>query len=342
MKKAAIYNPYLDSLGGGERYSMAVALVLSGAKYRVDIQWKDIKIKSKLEERFGMNLADINFVDDIRKGDSYDVCFWISDGSIPLLRARRNLLHFQIPFVGVEGRTLINKMKLIRIKEIVCNSNFTKKFIDEEYGVNSKVIYPPADVINIKPKRKENLIIAVGRFSQLTQAKRQDVLIKAFKKMCDNGLKDWKFILAGGVDVGVGDYIKKLKKMATDYPIEILESPDYKKIKELYGKAKIFWSASGYGVDEEKEPKKVEHFGITVVEAMAAKTVPIVFSAGGHKETVSDSGNGFLWTSTRQLISKTSKLINDKNSLRNLSLQAHKDSKKFSYETFEEYIKKII
>lgn len=340
--KAAIYNPYLDTLGGGERYSMAVAQVFAKAGYRVDVQWKNSAIKVKLENRFGINLEGVNFVGDIKKGDLYDICFWVSDGSIPLLRSRKNLLHFQIPFAGVNGKTILNKMKLFRINEIICNSYFTKKIIDREYGVISKVIYPPVDVLNIKPRRKQNLIVAIGRFSQLTQAKRQDVLIKTFKKMCDRGLKNWKFILAGGVDVGVGNYLDKLKKLTVDYPIEILENPDYKKIKELYGRAKIFWSASGYGVDENKEPKKVEHFGIAVVEAMAAKAVPVIFNSGGHKETVSDSNNGFFWVSTKQLISKTNKLINESHLLRELSLRAHRDSNIFSYDVFEKNINKII
>lgn len=340
--KAAIYNPYLDTLGGGERYSMAVAQVFAKAGYRVDVQWKNSAIKVKLEKRFGISLEGVNFVHDIKRGDSYDICFWVSDGSIPLLRSRKNILHFQVPFAGINGKTILNKMKLFRINEIICNSFFTKKIVDQAYGVVSKVIYPPVDVLNIKPKRKEKLIIAIGRFSQLTQAKRQDVLIKAFKKMCDRGLKNWKFVLAGGVDIGVGNYLRKLNKLITGYPVEILESPDYKKIKELYGKAKIFWSASGYGIDENKEPAKVEHFGISVVEAMAAKTVPVIFNSGGHKETVSDSNNGFFWVSTKQLISKTSKLINDIHLLRELSLQARRDSNKFSYDVFEKSINKII
>ena len=38
--KAAIYNPYLDSLGGGERYAMAVAQVLVKKGYQTDVYWK--------------------------------------------------------------------------------------------------------------------------------------------------------------------------------------------------------------------------------------------------------------------------------------------------------------
>ena len=57
--KAAIYNPYLDTLGGGERYSMAFAKVLSDLEYMVDVQWKSENIREKLEKRFGFDLADV-------------------------------------------------------------------------------------------------------------------------------------------------------------------------------------------------------------------------------------------------------------------------------------------
>ena len=90
--KAAIYNPYLDTLGGGERYTMAFAKVLSDAGYKVDVQWKSSKIRDKLEKRFGFELGSINFVHDIKRGDGYDICFWLSDGSIPQLKARKNFL----------------------------------------------------------------------------------------------------------------------------------------------------------------------------------------------------------------------------------------------------------
>jgi glycosyltransferase involved in cell wall biosynthesis len=339
--KAAIYNPYLDTLGGGERYSMAAACVFANSGYEVDVQWRDNSIKTELEKRFGIDLKEINFIKDIKKGDGYEICFWVSDGSIPLLRARNNILHFQVPFIGVNGKTLINKMKLIRISKIVCNSRFTRNIIEKEYGVKSLVIYPPVDINKIRPKRKSNIILSVGRFSQLTQAKRQDILVKAFIRLCKVGIDDWEFVLAGGSDVGVDDYIEKLVKMSKGFPVKIIENPNYNTIKDLFGVSKIFWTASGFGISVDDDPKKVEHFGISVVEAMAAKSVPIVFAAGGHKEIVKDNINGILWKSTSALVRKTAKLINNPKQLRSISKNAKKDSVIYSYERFESELQKI-
>jgi glycosyltransferase involved in cell wall biosynthesis len=340
--KGAIYNPYWDTLGGGERYTISFAKVLTELGYSVDIEWKDAGILGKIEERFGIKLNNVNFVESVRKGEGYDVCFWISDGSIPLLHSRLNILHFQVPFVNVNGDSLINRMKMYRIKSVICNSNFTKKVIDNEYKVNSLVVYPPCDTSKIKSKRKENVILSVGRFSQLLQAKHQDVLLDAFVKMTNRGLNDWKLLLVGGSDVGSDEFLKILRRKAEGYPIEIIENPDYKKLVYLYGTAKIFWSASGYGEDEKENPKKVEHFGISLVEAMAAGCTPVVYNAGGFPEIVEHGKNGMLWKSENELVRITKALISDGKNLRSLSKEAVKRSKDFNYERFKEAVEKIL
>ncbi len=339
--RAAIYNPYLDTLGGGERYSMTFAKALCNAGYKVDVFWKHESIRNKLQDRFGMDFKNINFVRDVKRGDGYDLLFWVSDGSIPLLRARRNFLHFQFPFKDVNGRSLMNRMKFFRIEKIICNSYFTKGFIDSEYGVDSIVIYPPVDISKIKPKRKENIIFYVGRFSQLTQAKGQDVLIESFKKF-SKSVKGWKLVLAGGVEVGALGFFEKLQKMSKGYPIELLKSPSFKEIVDLYGKAKIFWSASGYGVNEKKNPKAVEHFGISVVEAMAAGCISFVYSAGGPKEIIADNENGFLWKNTSELLKMTKKVISDPKIIKDISTNAQKYSRVYENERFEAEIQRLI
>jgi len=339
--RAAIYNPYLDTLGGGERYSLAFALALSEAGYKVDVAWKSASIKKRLEDRFGLDLSGVNFIRDIKKGDGYDVCFWVSDGSIPLLRARKNFLHFQVPFQNVNGKTLLNKMKLFRIEKIICNSHFTKKFIDSEYGVDSLVIYPPVSVAKMKPKRKKNWILFVGRFSQLTQAKNQHILVRNFKKLYRT-FPDWELVLAGGTEVGAKDYLHKLEREIEGFPIKIIKSPTFKEIVDLYGQSKIFWSAVGFGAKEEKEPQKVEHFGITLVEAMAAKVAPVVFSAGGYKEIVTDGKDGFLWKSEGELLKKTKILIEDKVKYNALVENASVSSQKYDYERFKSDVGKIL
>jgi glycosyltransferase involved in cell wall biosynthesis len=339
--KAAIYTPYLDTLGGGERYVLSVAKVLADHEWKVYVQG-DQELLKKAQGRFNLDLKKLNITSDIKRGDGYDLCFWLSDGSIPALRARKNILHFQRPFFKVDGKSLINRMKFFRINTVVVNSKFTKSWIDKEYPVNSTVIYPPVDIDKFKEKKKLKNIIYIGRFSQLEQAKRHDVLIEAFKKYCAIYGKTWKLILIGGSDVGRDDeYIENLRKSAYGYPVEIIENAPFKSLKQEVERASIFWSAAGFGVDA-KHPQRLEHFGISIVEAMAAGCIPIVFNAGGHPEIINEGENGYLWNTKQELLSKTYKLSYDDSTMKRLAIQSKVDCQQFSYEQFEKNFLSLI
>ncbi len=340
--KAVIVNPYLDSLGGGERYSMFFAMLARDLGYKVDVEFIDPKVKSKLEERFSISLKNIRFINQSSRGDGYDLCFWVSDGSVPTLRARVNVLHFQVPFIKVGGSSLINRMKMFRIKEVVCNSNFTKSYIDHEYNVNSKVVYPPVDISKFKTKKKENIILYVGRFSKLMQRKGQDILIQSAIELFRNGVRGWKLVIAGGAEIGSEDFIDSLNEMAKGYPIEILESPSFSQLQDLYGHAKLFWSASGFGIDEKSQPERVEHFGITPVEAMSAGCVPLLFNSGGHKEIIQTGENGYLWETIEGLVKASKYLIEDDNLWKVFSQKASNDVNRFSVSAFNQEFTKII
>jgi glycosyltransferase involved in cell wall biosynthesis len=362
--KAGIYDPYLNILGGGERYVMTLVEYLNQEGYEVDIFWNDKAIKSKIEKQLGINLNRVNFVEDIfySRGNlprtttswvrgllkkwkitrRYDLIFYLSDGSVPFLFAKRNILHFQVPFTNVNGRSALNKIKFLKINKVICNSKFTKKFIDKEYGIKSEVVYPPVDVEKFKAGEKEDIILSVGRFTKALHAKKQHILIEVFKKMCNRGLKDWELILIGGTLKGDRNYIKSIRELARNYPIKVLTDIKFSDLKKFYSRAKIFWHAAGFGEDETKHPERMEHFGIAVVEAMAAGCVPIVINKGGLSEIVTHKVNGLLWETRSDLIKATLQLIKSQNLWQKLSSQAIKDSQKFSKKVFCRRIYELI
>jgi glycosyltransferase involved in cell wall biosynthesis len=80
----------------------------------------------------------------------------------------------------------------------------------------------------------------------------------------------------------------------------------------LLQSAKIYWHATGFAEDETTHPERMEHFGITTVEAMAAGCVPVVINKGGHPEIIQHGVNGFLWNTREELKQYTTVLIQDK------------------------------
>ncbi len=352
--KCIIYDPYLDTAGGGERYCLTVAECLLSKDWRVDIFWDNQNDVDRTRDRLNLRIEkarvigvkpeQLSLVKKQQLLFKYNLSFWLSNGTVPVLTSKKNILHFQRPFINVSGKKLKNRFKLMLINHVVCNSKFTKKYIDQEFGISSKVLYPPVAVDEFKSsKKKENIILTVGRFAQSQGSKHQDILIKAFKQMVDEGLKNWKFILIGSSlpEPKQNKFLQKLKRMAKTYPIEFYVNAEFKLLKEFYAKSKIYWHAKGYRVEESREPWKTEHFGITPVEAMAAGCVPIVVNKGGLPEIVR-RGVGEKWETINELKQKTKKIIKKPKKFKKYSQLAVKHSINFSKSKFCNNLVKLI
>ena len=93
---------------------------------------------------------------------------------------------------------------------------------------------------------------------------------------------------------------------------------------ELYAQSSLYWHATGFGVDAERHPERLEHFGISTVEAMMYGVVPLVVPAGGQSEIVTDGVNGRHWTTVAELVGATRSLIASPDEWRRLSEAAAK------------------
>lgn len=306
--KIGFYNPYFDSFGGGERYMLTLAEHWSKT-HDVSVFWDDAGILSKSEERFHLNLKSVNVVPNVFKNGSlikkmlisatYDCVIFLSDGSVPMTLAKKNILHFQVPF----SKVFMNAWKKSRYQYIVCNSVFTQTHLDSSLEIPAKVIYPPVASDEFHSGRKENFIVSVGRFNGHWNTKKQDVMIRVFFEMMKNkNLAGWKLVLAGGMLPEDAGHVEKLKNMARGYPVTIIPNAPFEKIRSLYGKARLYWHAAGF---EETRPEYMEHFGISTVEAMAAGCIPVVFAGGGQEEIITDGVNGYTWKTKKEFIDKT-------------------------------------
>jgi glycosyltransferase involved in cell wall biosynthesis len=149
--------------------------------------------------------------------------------------------------------------------------------------------------------------------------------------------KDYQYHLVGAVSNLPADveYLNEIKKLAATVDnVFIHENCKYEELMDLYSRAKIFWHGTGYGVDENKEPEKMEHFGITTVEAMSYGAVPVVINKGGQKETVENGVNGFRWDSEEECVKNSKKLIDDDNLRMKMAKISAERSKDYSIEEF--------
>lgn len=356
--KIGLYSPFLaDNIGGGERYLLMVAECLL-PNNQVDLILSKIPkgLKEKMSRNFNLKLDNLNLVvgpfgvkstsaERSRFTRNYDAFYYMTDGSFFISKAKRNIVHFMIPFNCPPG--LIQRIKLNFWPVKVAISDFAKKSLERIWKI--KINYVHGAVVDTKAFSvllKKNIILHVGRFFSVKgnkHCKKQDFLVKTFKKMCDQGLSGWQLILNGPVDKGQDnfDYLNQVKKLSKGYPIVIHNQSSFKQLQQYYGQAKIYWHATGFGIDEKMNPQSVEHLGLSTIEAMSAGAVPIVINKGGQPEIVTHAVSGLLWSTQGELIKQTQAVIKSQSLWKKLSRQSILRSREFSKENFCQQTKEI-
>ncbi|MBI4130585.1 glycosyltransferase family 4 protein [Candidatus Roizmanbacteria bacterium] len=346
--KIGIVSPYLNTLGGGERYMLEIASHLSTV-HNVSLFWDEKDIKEKAQQILSINIHRVTLVPNIFSrthslykkisiSRKYDLLIFLSDGSIPLSLARYNLLHFQQPFRGIGGTSVLNVVKLSRYQRIVCNSEFTKRFIDQEFTCSSDVLYPPVSVEKFHEGNKQQVILSVGRFHPF---KKHHEMIRIFNK-ASKQLNGWQLHLAGGLLKQDDNYFSELQHLTRSSSVRLLPNISFSTLQKEYASAMFYWHAAGFGEGENEHPERMEHFGIAPVEAMAAGCIPLLFNGGGLREIIQSGKQGYLWNDEDECLEQMMQLIANKNLRETIKASAIEKSKQFAQQEFYTKLDHII
>lgn len=367
--KICLYSPYIPNhFGGGEKYLFDVALVLS-RKHNVSIAISVISgnmapqtissIRKNYENFLGVSLKNINFIPTPIGSSSFflnkliwtkkfDVIYYQTDGSLFFSLAKKNILHIQVPLI-LNKFSVIERLKLANWSLKNTNSYFTKKIIEKSWKTKIDVVHHPMlseDVFLKSPKelnKKEKVILHVGRFFRQQHSKKQEILVDIFKKMTQKFPKEtigWKLVLIGSVEDKT--YANKIKKLAKGFPIEIYHEVKREKLLQWYRLSSIYWHTTGYGVNEEKHPEKMEHFGISTAEAMASGCAPIVINKGGQPEVLGENLKSWLWHTKSECIDKTISLIKNPSLRKDTQKIAMLSAITFSDKIFTEKLEEML
>jgi glycosyltransferase involved in cell wall biosynthesis len=355
-------------VGGGEKYFFDVARILA-KKHDVSVmvslpptEINQEKIQQQYETFLGESLTGVTFISGplgtsaswwtkIWWTQQFDVLYFLTDGSLFFSLAKRNIVHIQIPFTQPK-KSLIDRFKLANWEVKNTNSYFTKSIVEKAWQTRiTAVHWPMIEVPTSSPKvvlaDKEKIILHVGRFFTHQHTKRQDVLVEFFKKLRDTYpriTQGWKLVLIGSVEETEADqaYAAQVKQAAAGYPIEILHSVSRRSLWQYYQRASIYWHATGYEADEERNPEKVEHFGISTVEAMAMGCAPVVINKGGQPEVLGDELAEWLWSGEKECLEKTVELISNHKKLITVQKSAQQRAVVFSETTFKKTLQLMI
>ncbi len=225
----------------------------------------------------------------------------------------------------------------------ITNSHFTDQWLHKYWGddIKSLCIYPPVlsseDLDGrVGKMKKRNIVITVGRFFYGAHSKRQDAMIDFWLKNEQN-FTDWEFHLVGNRQENAVDkkFIKQiLKKAKKSSRIFIHFDLKFPELERLYREAKIYWHAAGFGLSESEDPAKMEHFGITTVEAMSYGVVPVVIDKGGQTEIVDDGVNGYRWNDEERWLEATKDLMRNDDKREEMAISAQAKVLNYTVEAF--------
>jgi glycosyltransferase involved in cell wall biosynthesis len=221
-------------------------------------------------------------------------------------------------------------------RRFLANSAFTASWVERLWGRPADILHPPVRP-SVRPAAKAPLILVLGRFfdPSFGHSKKQLELLDVFGSLHRSGrLPGWRLAVVGGCDAANREYALAVRRAARGLPVEVHVNADGAVVERLLGEASIYWHGSGLGEDPERHPERFEHFGISVVEAMAAGAVPLVFGAAGPAEIVEDGTNGLHWHTTAELAAATQALVSDEDRLERLSRAAVLRSQSFSADGF--------
>ncbi len=212
-----------------------------------------------------------------------------------------------------------------RVRHIDCllsTSNFTQGFVKEKWRRESTTLYPPCpiDLYKNLTGPKENLVITVGR---VVPEKRMNLFLDIARQ-----LPEVKFAVIGSVAQEQESYLQHLQDTAP-MNVSFVMSP-LRRATDMLARAKVYVHCA-----------RNEHFGITIVEAMAAGCVPVVNDSGGPREIVTGD-TGYRWTTIEEAVRQISALTNNDALRRKLSSAAASSSSRFAPEAFESGLRKVL
>lgn len=220
---------------------------------------------------------------------------------------------------------------------LLANSEFTRGWIRRLWNLESEVLFPPIETqTQLRLGSKSRKILAIGRFFPGSHNKKHDILIQAFRRLRRSGLGNWELHLVGGktpVD-GTDAYLDRLRALARGQPVFFHLDAPKTHLVDLLRSSSFFWHATGFGEQPDQEPEKLEHFGMSTVEAMTHGCVPLVFRCGGQPEIIQQGINGFLWETLDELQEHTLRLAKDRKLREAVAQAAHERSQSFSRDAF--------
>jgi Glycosyl transferases group 1 len=292
-------------------------------------------------------------LEECSAAEPFDLCITVGNEILPPVQGlgRRNVFICQFPFPLGPG----NHVERMRsywdgYDLVLVYSEYVRHHVLKQAAAlqlpsrDVEILHPTTQLFSPHLQEKGARILNVGRFFTGGHCKRQDSLIEAFRELVDGSDSvPSELHLVGSIhpEPEHCDYFVKLQKAACGLPIHFHPNCSPQELAHLYETSCVYWHATGFGADVEAEPHRVEHFGISVVEAMSAGCIPVVYAAGGPTEIVKHGQTGFHFRTLEELCRLTQPLVSAPRSteVQSMGFAAAEAAKAYSSDVFRAHVR---
>lgn len=214
---------------------------------------------------------------------------------------------------------------------VLANSRFTGSLLERVIDANVRVLYPPVQVEKIrslvKLGERKDVVVTISHFRR---DKNLEIIPFIASKV------EAKFIVIGHAhDISyVRDLRRLIKRLGVRDKVILLFDLPRKNLLELLAKAKMYLHTM-----------IAEHFGMSVVEGMAAGLVPIVHRSGGPWIDILDEKQGLYgygYIDVEEAISVINELLSNEGCRDRVSRRIQRRALIFDEENFKAKFKAII